>query len=213
MFLGAIFDVDGTILDSMWVWKNMTANFMKSKNILITEAEIAGFKDMPLEESMLLIKSRFGFSETVDEVKEMFINFCFAEYMENVAPKDGILEYIKRLKQKGVKIAVATSGYREFCEAAMKKFGILEYIDAFAFSSEVGVNKRNPDVYFLAAERIGIMPQACMVFEDILAGILGAKAGGMMTTAIYDESSKEEWEEIKREAQRSILSWRELNEY
>lgn len=210
MFKGAIFDVDGTILDSMWVWEEATSGFARKRGVEMTEAELAQFKDMTLEESMPIIKERFSLENTIEELKAEFARLCAEEYRLNVKPKPYAKEYIKSLKERGVKIAIATSGYRELCETALTRLGIMEYIDAFAFSSEVGVNKRNPDVYLLAAERIGVEPEKCMVFEDILAGVFGAKAGGMQVTAIFDKSSAEVWGEIKENADRAIMSWEEL---
>lgn len=210
LFRGAIFDVDGTILDSMWVWEKATNGFLKSRCLELTPEELARFKDMTLEESMPMIKEKFNLSYTIDEMKAEFSRLCAEEYRLNVEPKPYVKEYMKGLKEKGVKIAIATSGYRELCEAALTRLGMIDYIDAFSLSSEVGVNKSNPDVYLLAAKRIGIDPVDCMVFEDILAGVRGAKAGGMRTTAIFDESSAEDWESIKAEADRAILGWEEL---
>lgn len=210
MFDGAIFDVDGTILDSMWVWSAATVKFAKERGMEFSNEMLASFKDMTLEESMPIIKEKFGLEYSLEDMKNEFFRLCAEEYINNVPAKAGIKEYMQFLKSKGVKIAIATSGYRELCEAALTRLGMIEYIDAFALSSEVGVNKSNPDIYLLAAERIGVAPHDCMVFEDILAGVRGAKTGGMQTTAIFDKSGEENWEAVKSEADRAILSWEEL---
>ena len=117
---------------------------------------------------------------------------------------------MQKLKNSGVKIAIATSGYKELCEGAMRRLGMLNFIDAITLSCEVGVNKSNPDVYLLAAKRLGIAPEKCMVFEDILLGIKGAQKGGFQTTAIYDFSNDSDIELIKETADRYIESWKEL---
>ena len=117
---------------------------------------------------------------------------------------------MEKLKSEGVKIGVATSGYPDLWQHALKRLGMLDLIDGYALTSETGVNKSHPDVYLLAAERIGVAPSECMVFEDIVSGIVGAKKGGMMATAIYDESNKDRTEEFKKLADRYIVSWKEL---
>ena len=111
---------------------------------------------------------------------------------------------------EGVKIAIATSGYKDLAEAALKRLGMADMIDAYALSCEVGVKKSNPDVYLLAAKRIGVPPEDCMVFEDILIGINGAKKGGMKTTAIYDDLNVDDTEKLKDAADRYIKDWTEL---
>jgi len=95
-------------------------------------------------------------------------------------------------------------------QAAFKRLGILDLITTHSNSKEVGVNKSNPDVYLLAAKRLGIAPEKCMVFEDIYPGICGAKKGGFLTCAIYDTLSKNDTENMKKDADIYIKSWREV---
>lgn len=210
MFLGAIFDMDGTILESMGIWRDITMGFMKERNLQVTDEEIYAYKDMTMNESVALIKEKYGLKESPEEINREFNRRVRNVYMYEVQPKPGIREYMQKLKGEGVKIAIATSGYRELCEAAMKRLGMSDMIDAYALSSEVGVNKSNPDVYLLAAERMGVEPKDCMVFEDILIGIEGAKKGGMQTTAVYDDLNRQDTDALKEVADRYIKSWKEL---
>lgn len=210
MFDGAIFDMDGTILDSMGVWQDITIIFFKSRGFTPTEEELLGYRDMTMDESMPAIKKKYGLMESPKELKEIFSKLGYEAYMHTVPAKPYIKEYMQKLKKSGVKIAIATSGYKELCEGAMRRLGMLNFIDAIALSCEVGVNKSNPDVYLLAAKRLGIAPEKCMVFEDILLGIKGAQKGGFQTTAIYDFSNDSDIELIKETADKYIESWKEL---
>ena len=210
MFQGAIFDMDGTILESMGIWQEVTTNFMTSRNLPIIKEDMEAYKEMTLDESMAYIKKKYALSESEKELNNEFNKLVRNAYFYDVQPKPGVREYMKKIKDSGVKIAIATSGYRELCEVAMKRLGMAELIDAYAISAEVGVNKSNPDIYLLAAERIGIAPEKCMVFEDIVMGIKGAKKAGMQTTAIYDEWNKEDSEILKSVADRYIMGWNEL---
>lgn len=207
---GAIFDVDGTLLDSMDVWWELVVEFYRLHGIELTVEEVAAYKDITLEESIPMMIEQLGLSKTPEEVVSILKKMAVKQY-ENVIPlKDGAGEYIKKLHDDGVKIAIATSGYEELCKSAFTRLGIWQYIDACAFSSEVGVNKSNPDVYLLAAERLGLDAKDCTVYEDILTGINGALKGGFATCAVYDKSSEEETEELKKTADNYITSWREL---
>lgn len=213
MFSGAIFDVDGTILDSMRVWEDMTARFLKKYDIELTAEMVEAYRNMTLEVSLPLIVSTFGLDIDEQSVFEEFNRMALEEYTQRVPAKPGAVEYIQRLSDAGVKIAVATSGFPDACKGAFTRLGIAQYIDAYAFSSEVGVDKSNPDVYLLAAQRIGIEPADCMVFEDILAGIKGATLAGMQTTAVYDLSNRSETDALRQCAGRYITDWSELDDF
>ena len=210
MFKGAIFDVDGTILDTMTVWQEVTTKFLTERNLPVIAEEMAAYKEMIIDESMTFIREKYGLSESVQELKDEFNRLVSNAYFFEVNPKPGIKEYMEKLKSEGVKIAIATSGYKDLAEAALKRLGMADMIDAYALSCEVGVKKSNPDVYLLAAKRIDVAPKDCMVFEDILIGIQGAKKGGMKTTAIYDDLNAEDTEKLKKEADRYIKDWTEL---
>ncbi len=209
-FSGAIFDMDGTLLDSMGVWRGITARFLERRGIALSDEMTEKFRSMTLEESLPLIVDIFKLSDSVDKVFDEFNELAKEEYMNNILFKPYAKRYLQKLHGNGIKIAIATSGYDALCRGALKRLGALDYIDAIALSSEVGVNKGNPDVYLLAAERLGVAPAECMVYEDILLGIKGAKKAGMYTTAVADPSNDNEWEELKTTADMYILSWDEL---
>ena len=210
MFSGAIFDIDGTILDTMGVWREITLNFLLKKGITPTQEEMDNYRDLSMAETMQYTKVQFNLPESVEELQDGFEKLSREKYMYEVPAKPYIKEYMEKLKSEGVKIGVATSGYPDLWQRALKRLGMLHLIDGYALTSETGVNKSHPDVYLLAAERIGVAPSECMVFEDIVSGIVGAKKGGMMATAIYDESNKDRTEEFKKLADRYIVSWKEL---
>ncbi len=210
MFKAAIFDMDGTILDSMGMWKNLTIKFMRSRNLDISDEEISIYKEMTMEESMPAIKEKFKLTDTVEDMKAEFSRLGYDAYTNTVELKPYAKEYLQMLKKCGIKIAIATSSFPDLSKAALNRLGILNLIDAFAFSAEVGVNKSNPDVYLLAAERLSAEPCECMVFEDIVMGIKGAKSAGMKTTAIYDFTNENDTELLKATADRYIRSWKEL---
>jgi HAD superfamily hydrolase (TIGR01509 family) len=207
---GAIFDVDGTLLDSMTVWWDVVIDFYKLHGEEISDEEAAGYKELTLNESLPMIRERLGLESSNEELSDTFKQMAALQYENTLPLKDGAREYLKKLHESGVKIAIATSGYEELCKKAFSRLGVWEYIDACAFSSEVGVNKSNPDVYLLAAERIGVKPEECTVFEDIVTGINGAKKGGFKTCAVYDATNAEETDILKKTADSYIKTWYEL---
>lgn len=207
---GAIFDVDGTLLDSMPVWWRVSERFFERHNIEVTSERFAEYKEMRLEDSLPVIRDEFKLDMRISEMVAEFQRLAAEEYRDSVLLKPYAKEYMEKLHKNGVKIAIATSGYEELCKSAFERLGVWEYIDARAFSDEVGVDKSNPDVYLLAAKRLGVEPSDCVVYEDIVVGISGAKKGGFKTCAVYDESNADETETLKKLADKYIASWNEL---
>ena len=164
---GAIFDVDGTLLDSMQVWWDVVVDFFKEHGVELPYEEAKEYKEMTMKESIPTIKNRLNLDLSFEELSNTFMHMGLKQYETTVPLKKGADKYLKKLHNSGIKIAIATSGYEELCKTAFTRLGVWNYIDACAFSSEVGVNKSNPDVYLLAAKRIGIPPEECTVFEDI----------------------------------------------
>lgn len=207
---GAIFDVDGTLLDSMGIWFDACKMFFDSHGIAISDEQNNSFKEMRLEESLPIIIEEFKLDITADDAITQIKGFVEKAYKETVALKPYAREYILKLKNQGVKIAVATSGYPELCHSAFKRLEIFDMIDAYAFSHEVNKSKDNPDIYLLAAQRLGVLPSECMVFEDIIAGIQGSKKGGFKACAIYDFTNEPDTDVLKQYADHYITGWKDM---
>ena len=207
---GAIFDVDGTLLDSMNVWWDVLTDFFRIHGHELSDEDAARYKELTFEESIPMISDILELKMSCTEISDELKKMAFKQYENTLPLKKDADKYLKKLHDAGIKTAIATSGYEDLCKTAFLRLGVWQYIDACAFSSEVGVNKSNPDVYLLAAKRIGIPPEECMVFEDISTGIRGAKKGGFITCAVYDETSAEETDILKQIADRYITEWTEL---
>lgn len=207
---GAIFDVDGTLLDSMSVWDDVLSDFYREHGTVLTDKEAESFRTMTIEESIPAIIDNLHLKSSYDELFSLFMDKGLYQYEHVLKLKNDADKYLKQLHNEGVKIAIATSGFKVHCQKAFTRLGVWDLIDACAFSSEVGVNKSNPDVYLLAAKRIQVRPEECVVFEDISSGILGAKKGNFSTCAVYDPSNVCETELLKKLADRYINGWTEL---
>ncbi len=207
---GAIFDVDGTLLDSMTVWWDVLIDFYKQHGVELPYEEACEYKELTLNESIPMIIKRLNLNITLDEISDKFKEMALLQYENTLPLKEGADKYLKKLHEDGIKIAIATSGYEALCKKAFTRLGVWQYIDACAFSSEVGVNKSNPDVYLLAAKRIGIPPEECTVFEDIITGISGAKKGGFKTCAVYDETNADDTDALKQLSDHYITGWKDL---
>ena len=135
---------------------------------------------------------------------------CYNHYKNNVKLKPGALNYLKKLKESGIKIGLATSNSIPLLTATLKNNNAFDLFDAITVTDEVKKSKSNPDIYLLAAKKLGVNPSECMVYEDIIAAVEGVKLAGMKVTGVYDEHAKHQIELLKKECDNYIYSYEEL---
>ena len=197
---GAIFDLDGTLLDSMGVWTQLDIDFLGKRGIPVPEDYLAAVTPMGFSQAAQYTIERFALNETPEALIAEWNAMAIEAYRTSVFLKPGAAEYLQALKGHGVKLAVATASHAELYVPALEHNGVLALFDAFTTLSEVSRGKGFPDIYLKAAQKLGLSPAECVVFEDIYAGILGAKAGGFCTAGVYDASSESEQNAIRQAA-------------
>lgn len=207
---GAIFDVDGTILDSMSVWYDITDRYFREHGIMLSGEAAAKIEGMTLEESLPYIQHTYLPQLSAELILEELRARVAFEYANNIPAKEGVCEYIRRLHENGIKIAAATSGFSELCKTAFRRIGIEEYFSAYAFSSEVGCSKSQPDIYLLAAQRLSLEPKDCCVYEDLITGVISAGSAGFTVVAVADSSNAQDRERLIRHSDHYITGWDEL---
>ncbi|KYH28657.1 MULTISPECIES: HAD family hydrolase [Clostridium] len=206
----AIFDMDGTLVDSMWVWTKIDIDFLKMRNIECPENLKDEISHLSFEETAEYFKKTFNLKESIDEICNEWNNMAFEEYKNNVPLKPGVKKFLDMLKSMNIKIGLATSNCHLLLETALKTNGIYEYFDAITTTDEVSRGKQFPDVYLLTAKKLNVSPSECIVFEDILPAVMGAKAAGMKVVGIYDEYSHYQKNEILTAADKYIYEYYEL---
>lgn len=207
----AIFDLDGTLMDSMWFWSEIDEVYLKGRGIdPVPEDYLLAIAHLGAYETAVYTAKRFGFPDTPEEMIAEWQAMAMDFYENKVELKDGAYEYLKMLKEKGVKLAVATANDEELYIPALNHTGIADMFDAVVNVNEVERKKGFPDIYLLACEKMGVKAEDSVVFEDILLGITGAEAGGFRTVAVADITSERDRERIVAAADRFITSFREL---
>lgn len=207
---GVIFDMDGTLIDSMNVWKEADKKFLNSYGIEPDKEYFNKISSLTFAEGSEYIIKRYGIKKTADEVAKELTEICYKEYAFNLKLNEGVYDYILKLHKDKIKMAVATSCIRSMCEAVLKRNGIFNFFDALVFSDEVGSNKSKPDIYIKAAELIKVNPKECIVFEDAVHAAKGALSAGMTVIGVYDEYSKENEEEMRKICHKFIYSFKEM---
>jgi HAD superfamily hydrolase (TIGR01509 family) len=206
----AIFDLDGTLIDSMWVWGKIDEDYFKNRNMDLPENLKSQIEHLSFDDTAAYFKSNFGISDTIEEIKKEWTDSAYVEYLNNVKLKPGVVEFLSLLKTLNIKIGLATSNSKSLLEAGLQANDIYHYFDSITLTDEVSRGKNFPDVYLLAAERLGVKPEECVVFEDILPAVKGAKAAGMKVVGVYDDFSKEQREDIISHADKYIIEYHEL---
>ena len=212
MYQGAIFDLDGTILDSMGVWRQIDVEFLGRRGISVPPDYLEAITPLGFDRAAEYTLRRFSLPESREEIVREWYLMAENAYRYQVELKEGAGEWLNRLKSLNIPLAVATSSDEALFVPALKRTGIYDCFDAFVTVKEVARGKGFPDIYEKAAGRIGCVPEQCVVFEDILQGIRGAKMGGFCAVAVYDEDSAHEEQAMRDAADYFIYSFRQLLE-
>ncbi|MGN1206239.1 MAG: HAD family hydrolase [Eubacterium sp.] len=209
---GAIFDLDGTLLDSMWVWNQVDIDFLGKRGYDVPPDYAKTIAAMGFRETAAYTIERFGLQECVEDVIAEWDHMAMKMYHECVQIKPCVKEVLAWMKKQGMHLGIATASYRSLFEPCLRRNGVYDYFEAITETSEVERGKGFPDIYIKAAHKMGCTPQQCLVFEDITKGIEAAGKGGFQTVAVYDPATHEEWEENKRKADYHIVEFMELLE-
>lgn len=207
---GAVFDLDGTLLDSSWVWENVDEKFLGDRGFQVPDDYVDEISPLGAERAAVYTIERFGLNEDKDDIVREWIEMAKKEYATEVVCKPYAKEFLEELQKLNIKMAVATSSDRELFMKTLEREGILKYFQKIVTVDEVERGKGYPDIYEEAARRIKVNPHKCLVFEDILAGVTGASLGEFNVVAVFDEKSKHNWEKIKSISKYSINDYKEL---
>lgn len=190
-----IFDLDGTLVDSMWMWRSIDIEYLARFGIELPDNLQKIIEGMSFSETAQYFKERFDIPDSIDKIKSDWNKMAWEKYVNEVPLKEGVIELLTYLKQNNIPAGIATSNSRELVELIIEKHGIYDYFTSIRTSCEVAKGKPSPDIYLLVAEDLGVEPSRCLVFEDILQGIMAGKNANMKVCAVYDKYSEGEQDE------------------
>ena len=207
-----IFDLDGTLIDSMGIWEQVDREFLGKRNIpvpadLFTAVEGGN----SFIEIALYFKNRFHLPESISEIMQEWTDMVHHHYQQDVKLKPGAADLLAFLKDNRIKIGVGTSNSLLLTEAVLRANGILDDIDAIVAGCQDIRGKPYPDIFLATAEKLGIEAEKCLVVEDVLVGIRAAKTAGMEVIALYDEHCLDAQEEIRFSADHYTRSFPEIH--
>lgn len=200
MIKGAIFDIDGVLLDSMGIWDDLGARYLRSLDKIPEEGLNKILFSMSMEQGAEYLNEHYGLNKSVKETVEGIGKMLEDYYFYEVLLKPGAKEVLEFLKSKSINMAAATSSPRTHIEKALSRNGLLGYIEKIYTTSEVGVSKHSPDIYNLAADFLKTKREETLVFEDSLYALKTAKEAGFVTVGVFDEKGESNQAELENQA-------------
>lgn len=208
----ALFDFDGTLVDSMWVWDKLFEEYLNRHGYGNDSKLLEKISQMSLEESAAYAKEQLCLSETTEEIREEWRKIIYDRYVHQVSLKAGAKAYLERLKKDGIRLGLVTASDPVLCELCLKNNGIADMFDAITYVDEVGENKESPAVYLECLHRLACLPEESMLFEDILVGVQTGKRIGLYVTAVLSGHDTETEKALITVADRGIIDYRALLE-
>lgn len=194
---GAVFDLDGTLLDSMHIWSTFASDYLRSKGIDPKTDVDARLSAASMQQAAGYFREEYGFVQTEEEIIDD-INMrirCF--YQNDVKPKEGAADFLQELKGRNVRMCIATATDRPLVEAALTRCGLSPYFEGILTLTELKSSKERPDIYLEAMRLLGVSRTEMIIFEDAVHAVRTAHDAGFTVCGVYDPSEKRQ-EEIRK---------------
>jgi len=205
-----LFDLDGSLVDSMWVWKAIDVEYLGRFGIPLPEGLQSKIQGMSFTETAMYFKEHFPIPDSLEQIKEDWNRMAWDKYMYEVPLKSGIPEFLNACRDNGIRLGIATSNSRQLVENIAGVHKLRDYFTCIITGSDVLRGKPSPDIYLAVAEQLGVSPERCLVFEDVVQGIQAGKNAGMRVCAVEDAYSAQEREAKRALADYYIEDYREL---
>lgn len=191
-----IFDMDGTLIDSMPMWSSLDVKYMNSIGIEPRPDFHEKVRTLTISLAAEYIHEAYNTSQTPAEIEAEFKEMAYHYYSDTIPLKPGVFELVKQLAKAGYKLSVATANDISMTAACLKRLGIYEDFSAVVNCDMAGATKAKPDVFDLACERMKVSREDCVIFEDSLYAIKTAVEAGYSVIGVYEASQSDKWDEI-----------------
>ena len=205
MLKAIIFDFDGTIVNSSWMWNSFCFEFLDSLHAVYNKQELLNeIEKLTMPEATRMFIDKFSINMTEKEVFDILNKIVYDHYNTDIELKDGVFEYLQKLKSKNIPMCIVSVTEESLIRLCLDRLGVLDCFE-FIFSCEnMGLSKREPTIYLEAAKRLNAKPDEIAVYEDMLHTIETAKSGGFYTVGVYDGQAEDLWNEICNTADETI---------
>ena len=207
-----LFDLDGTLIDSNGIWVDVDLRFLGRHGLTPTEEYTYAVGHSIFPVAAEFTRDYYGLDLTPEEIMEEWLSMAGDAYATRVQVKPGVREYLDQCRRRGQRMMVLTSSVPAHCRAALGHLGLMPYFEEILFAHDLKIEKKDPEIFRVAAQRMGVEPVECVVYDDSVEACRGAKAAGMHTVGVYDQFFHVSWEEMTRVCDRTIRSFTELLE-
>lgn len=195
---GAIFDMDGTLIDSMYLWEDIGVKYARSQGVEPKPGFEEEISEMSMEMVSEYIQKEYGISQTADEIRAGINKLVEPLYRDEVPAKKGVMAFLDEMKRRGVPMCVATATDIQLVEMVLGRLDMIKYFEGIYTCTMVGAGKQFPDVYEAALKKLGTPKSETFVFEDAVYAARTAKTAGFPIAAVYEPATGEEgWHELK----------------
>ena len=184
-----IFDLDGSLVDSMWMWRAIDIEYLGRFGIPLPEDLQSKIEGMSFSETAVYFKEFFHIPDSLEKIKDDWNRMAWEKYANEVPLKPGIPEFLRGCRKHGIKLGIATSNSRELVENIVEVHKLRDYFSCIMTGCDVAHGKPAPDIYLAVSEKLRVNPKRCLVFEDIIPGIQAGKSAGMKVCAVEDAYS------------------------
>ena len=184
-----IFDLDGSLVDSMWMWRDIDIEYLGRFGIPLPENLQHEIEGMSFSETAVYFKEHFPIPDSIEQMKEDWNRMAWDKYLHEVPLKEGVADFLTCCMDRGILLGIATSNSRQLVENIADVHGFHNIFQCIMTGCDVAHGKPFPDIYLAVAEQLGVKPQNCLVFEDIVPGIQAGKNAGMRVCAEDDAYS------------------------
>lgn len=205
-----IFDMDGTLIDSLDVWAESDRIFLEELGLPYNTSVSQAMKKMHYNSACDYIKETYSLEMPSEEIGRRIMEIVKDSYMHTIPLKPNVYEYLTAQQKKGIKMCVATSNDKELAVGALKNLGIYDMMEFVVTSDEVGIGKETPAIFIKAAEMLGFEPSETLVLDDSVHAVESAKSGGFIVGGVYGGKFADEFELIKKKADFTITDFGEL---
>lgn len=188
-FAGAIFDLDGTLLDSMSVWAEIDQEFLGRRGIAVPPDYMEAITPLGFRGTADYTIARFGLTDTPEELMAEWSAMALEKYSFHVGMKPGAKALLDEFRAAGIPMGVASALSKHLAEPCLRRNGIDGCFSAIVMTDEVGIGKNQPGIWKIVAGQIGVPAKNCIAFDDAAASLIGAKAAGLQTVGVFDPHS------------------------
>lgn len=210
MVKGIIFDLDGTLLDSMWVWERVAEKFLESRGVKPPKDINERMFTMSTTESANMFREEFNINESIEDIKKGVVEIIADSYLKAVELKPFVKEFLQSKKSEGIRLCALTASELVYIIPTLKRLGIYDCFEFVTSCSELGMNKSSYEIFDVVAKKLGVPKAEVTIFEDSYHALESAKRGGYTTVGIYDSMSEGHIAEAKKYSDSFIYSFEEL---